>query len=184
LNLAERLVMSDTPHQPDPALEQWAAFQRIWSETFTKMLQLGFTPATDSPPEFLRQMRSGLLEALAQSWEQFLRSPQFLDGLKQWMDQAILFRKWSNDFLAATHQQMQIPSREEVDGIMLAVRQMESRVLGQLEALAAQVQEINQRSAAVSGSRAPPGRRPSSGPAPAASPRARGPRTRSTPGAT
>ena len=38
--------------------EQWAAFQQIWGETFSKLMQLGFTYSPETaPPDFMRQMR-------------------------------------------------------------------------------------------------------------------------------
>jgi len=126
--------------------EQWAALQKIWSETFSKLMQLGFTFSPEAaPPDFLRQMRSGLLQALAQSWEQFLRSPQFMEGTRQWMEQAIAFRKLSSDFFNKVRHETQTPSREDTDSVMLAVRHMETRILDRVEDLAAQVAELKQR---------------------------------------
>jgi len=81
--------------------DQIAAFQKIWTESMSKMMQTAFTVGPNSPPpEILRQMRSGIFQALGQSWEEFMRSPEFLDGMKQWMENAIAFRKMSNDFMA------------------------------------------------------------------------------------
>ena len=77
--------MNDETNKTDKTAEQWAAFQKIWTDTFTRMMQLGFTFSPESaPPEFLRQIRSGIFQALTQSWDEFLRSPQFLEGMKQW----------------------------------------------------------------------------------------------------
>lgn len=126
--------------------EQIAAFQRIWSDSITKMMQTAFTMAPNSaPPEVLRQIRSGLFQALAQSWDEFLRSPQFLDGMKQWMDNAINFRKMSNDFMAKVRNELQGPSREDIDTVMLSVRHMEKRLLDRVEELSTQMAELNQR---------------------------------------
>src|SRR5262245_3038934 len=70
--------------------EQAAAFQKIWMESMSKLMQTAFTMTPNSPPpEVLRQIRGGIFQALAQSWEEFMRSPQFLEGMKQWMDSAI-----------------------------------------------------------------------------------------------
>ena len=66
--------MNDSSDDPNKTAEQWAAFQKIWTDTFTKMVQLGFSFSPEAaPPEILRQMRSGIFQALSQSWEQFLR---------------------------------------------------------------------------------------------------------------
>src|SRR5437588_5117472 len=108
--------------------EQAAAFQKIWMDSMSKMMQTAFTFGPNSaPPEVLRQIRSGIFQALAQSWEEFMRSPQFMEGMKHWMDSAINFRKLSNDFMARVRNEMQAPSREDMDSIMLSVRHMEKR---------------------------------------------------------
>ncbi len=138
--------MNDEQESANHTAEQLAAFQKIWGETFNKMMQAGFTFSPESaPPEFLRQMRSGIFQALGQSWEQFLRSPQFMEGMKQCMDNAIAFRKMSGDFFTKVRHETQSTSREDIDAVMLAVRHMETRVLDRVEELAAQIEEVNKR---------------------------------------
>ena len=130
----------------EKAADQIAAFQKIWTESITKMMQTAFTMAPNSaPPEVLRQIRSGLFQALAQSWEEFMRSPQFLEGMRQWMEASINFRKMTNDFMARVRNELQAPSREDIDTIMLSVRHMEQRLLDRVDNLAGQVQELNRR---------------------------------------
>jgi hypothetical protein len=90
----------------------------------------------------LRQLRSGMFQALAQSWEEFMRSPQFLEGMKQWMDNAINFRKMSNDFMAKVRSEFQAPSRDDVDNVLLSVRHMEKRLLDRLEELAGEIGQL------------------------------------------
>ena len=134
----------------DPA-EQWSAFQKIWTDTFTRMMQAGMTFSPEStPPEFMRQFRSGIFQALAQSWEEFLRSPQFLEGMKQWMDNAIAFRKMSNDFLTKVRHDGQATAREDIDALLLAVRHLETRVLDRVDDLAHKVDTLNKRFDALS----------------------------------
>ncbi len=74
-----------------------------------------------------------------------MRSPQFLETMKEWMDNAVTFRKMSNDFMANVRNEMQATSREDVDTIMLTVRHMEQRILDRVEVLTAQVAELEQR---------------------------------------
>jgi hypothetical protein len=126
--------------------EQAAAFQKMWLETMTKMMQTAFTMSPESaPPDVLRQIRSGIFQALAKSWEEFMRSPQFLDGMRQWMQNAIAFRKMTNDFLAKFRTDLQAPSREDIDSVMLSVRHMEKRLLDRVEELAGQIHDLNLR---------------------------------------
>jgi len=125
--------------------EQWMAFQRIWGETFSKMMQLGCTFSPDSaPPDFMRQMRSGIFQALGQSWEQFLRSPEFMKGMKQYMDSAIAFRKTTNDLFSKVRHETQTVARDDIDAVMLTVRHMETRVLDRLEELAVQLEAVTE----------------------------------------
>jgi hypothetical protein len=126
--------------------EQAAAFQKIWMKSMSKVMQTAFTFGSDSPPpDVLRQIRSGIFQALAQSWEEFMRSPQFTESMKQWMDTAINFRKMSNDFMAKVRNEMQAPSRDDIDTVMLTVRHMEKRLLDRMEDLSSRIAELNNR---------------------------------------
>ena len=92
-----------------------------------------------APPELLREIRSGILNALAKSWDEFLRSPQFQESMKQWMDQALVFRKMTQDLMTKARKEMRAPSSEDIDAIMLSVRHMETRILNRLEMLEQQL---------------------------------------------
>jgi hypothetical protein len=132
-------------HAGDTA-EQMAAFQKMWMESFSKILQGAFTATPNSPPPVVvRQIRSGILQALAQAWEEFMRSPQFLEGMKQWMENAVAFRKLTNDFMGNVRGGMQAPSRGDIDTIMLTVRHMEKRLLDRVEELSAIIASLDAR---------------------------------------
>src|SRR5215471_9781362 len=133
--------------------EQAAAFQKIWVDSASKMMQAAFAAGPNTaPPEVLRQIRSGIFQALAESWEEFMRSPQFLEGMKQWMEGAINFRKLSNDFMSKVRNEMQAPARDDVDSLMLNIRHIEKRLLDRLDELSTQVNQLNQQVHAKTGS--------------------------------
>lgn len=126
--------------------EQAAAFQKIWMDSMSKLMQTAFAFGSSSPPpDVLKQIRTGIFQALAQSWEEFMRSPQFLESMKQWMDNAINFRKMSNDFMAKVRNEMQSPSRDDIDTVMLTVRHIEKRLLDRMEDLSGKITELNKR---------------------------------------
>ncbi len=126
--------------------EQAEAFQKIWTESISRILQAAMTLGPNTaPPEVLREIRSGILQALARSWEEFMRSPQFLDGMRQWMDNAVTFRQMTNDFMANVRSEMQGTSRDDIDTVMLAIRHMEKRVLDRVEELSAEVTDLKRR---------------------------------------
>lgn len=133
----------------DKAAQDMAAFQKLFLESLTKAFSGAFKFSPDSaPPEAARAMRAGILEALTQSWDQFMRSPQFLECLRQWMDNAVAFRTMTNEFLGRARNEVQAPSRSDIDTIMLAVRHMEKRLLDRLDEVSAQVAKNNGGAAA------------------------------------
>ncbi|MDB6124962.1 MAG: hypothetical protein JWQ71_3955 [Pedosphaera sp.] len=130
----------------EKTFEQAGAFQKIWMETFTKMAQAGFSFSPDStPPEFLRQMRSGVFNALSQSWEEYMRTPQFRESMKTMMDNAIAFRKMSSDFFTQGHHSVQGTAREDIDNLMLTIRHLETRVLDRVEALSERLEQLEKK---------------------------------------
>ena len=124
----------------EKASQEAASFQKLWTESVSKTMLAAFKFTPDSmPPDILREIRSGILQSLGESWNEFMRSPQFLDGMRQWTENAISFRKMSNEFLGRIRNDVQAPSRTDIDTVMLSVRHMEKRVLDRLEELSAQI---------------------------------------------
>ncbi len=150
----------------EQVFEQAAAFQKIWIETFSKLAQTGFSITPDAaPPELLKQMRSGIFSALAKAWDEFMRSPQFLESTKAMMESAIAFRKFSNEFLTNAHHGFQGTAQADIDNIMLAIRHLETRVLDRIEDISTRLdtmeQHINKSGAncTVNGRKAAPAKR-------------------------
>ncbi len=132
--------------------EQAAAFQKLWMETFTKMAQTGFSFTPDStPPEFLRQMRSGIFQALSKSWEDYMRSPQFRDSMKAMMDNAITFRKMGNEMLTQAHHSLQGTARADIDDLMQAIHHLETRILDCVEKVTTRLDKLEAKLNATAG---------------------------------
>lgn len=144
----------------EKTVDQAIAFQRFWNESFSKVMQAAMSVSPGSPPpEMWRELRGGVLEALSESWQHFMRSPQFLEGMSQWMEQATRYRKMNNDLMANLHSEMQSPSREDISSILLSVRHMEKRLLNRVDELSTQVEELSERLEQTAVHRAAPGRR-------------------------
>jgi hypothetical protein len=128
----------------EKAAEQAQAFQQIWLESMSKVMQSAFTVGQSGPPpELLKEIRAGIFKALAQSWEEFMRSPQFTESMKQWMDNAIGFRRMTNDFMAKVRNEMQAASKDDIDQIMLSIRHMEKRLLDRIDLLCSDIKQTN-----------------------------------------
>jgi hypothetical protein len=118
----------------------------IWMDFANKMGTSGmaFSPEAD-PPEAGKQVRSAVFQSMTQYADAFLRSPQFLDMMKQSLDASIAFRKQMNDFLTSLHHNTQGVARQDVDSLQLSVRQAERRTLDRLETVAEHLDEIAKR---------------------------------------
>jgi len=126
----------------EKAAQETAAFQKLCMESISNAMQAAFKFTPDSaPPEILRQIRTGIFQALADSWDDFMRSPQFLEGMRQWMENAIAFRKVTNEFMGRVRNELQSPSRSDIDTVMLAVRHMEKRLLDRLDEISGQMSQ-------------------------------------------
>jgi hypothetical protein len=124
----------------DNSANQSSEFFKNWIKSFSQIAQMAFTYSPETmPPELMREMRGALFQALAKSWEEFMRSPQFLEGTKQMMDKAIAFRKLSTDFFTQVRSETQGTTRADVDAVLLAVREMESRLTRRMDELAARL---------------------------------------------
>jgi flagellar capping protein FliD len=130
--------------------EQGAAFQKIWLESMSRLMQAAFTFSPNStPPEVLREIRNGILRALGESWNEYMRSPQFQENMKQWMDNAMSFRQMTNEFMAKVHKETRTPTDEDIDAIQQNMRHLETRILDRLDALSKQVELMNHRGSSI-----------------------------------
>ena len=84
-----------------------------------------------------------------------MRSPQFTESMKQWMDNAISFRKMTNDFMAKVRNEMQAASKDDIDQIMLSIRHMEKRLLDRIDQLCSDMKPTATASRKNGGNRRP-----------------------------
>lgn len=137
----------------DQAFQQAAAFQRTWMDSFTQMAEV-WTRASPGkpPPDVVREMRSGMLKVLADSWEEFMRTPQFMEYMKNSMDGMLTLRKMGADMMTRSRHEAQSPAREDIDGVLLAIRHMERRLLDRIEEVDTGISEIGDRVEKLEGS--------------------------------
>ncbi len=119
-------------------------FSKFWSDMMSGASVAGMGQAFPSTmqEESTKQMRRAFLDAWAKSCDEFMRSDLFLDMMKRSMDSSLAFREQMNQFLGQTLQSGHIPSREDTDTILLAVRTLEQRVVDGLETLSQRVDQL------------------------------------------
>jgi hypothetical protein len=124
----------------DQAFAQATAFQKMWMDAFGGMAEVWTRASPGQPPnEAMKEMRAGMLKILTQSWEEFMRSPQFLEYMKKSMDGFMTLQKYSSDAMTRGRHGAQAPAREDIDNILMAIRHMERRLLDRMEEVDASV---------------------------------------------
>jgi hypothetical protein len=130
----------------NPGLEQVQQLTTMWLDFATRMTAAGllFEPG-QAPPDATRHVRDVTLDALGREADKYMRSPQFLQAIKQTLDTSITARKQLNAFLARAHHSVQGVAKQDLDALSLSLRQMETRVLDRLEQLIKRVDDVCHR---------------------------------------
>ena len=127
-------------------LEQAAAFQKLWLDSFGSMANVWAEYSPESPPpEEMRRMRSGMLKALSGAWDEFMRTPQFMEMMKVSLNGALDLRRMARDGMNKIHEQFETPTKEDLDSVLLAIRHVERRLLEVLEGVDDRVRNITER---------------------------------------
>jgi hypothetical protein len=130
------------------------AFTSMWTEFAQKMSQAGFAFKPDAiPPEAARQMRSAMFQAMTAYCDEYMRSPQFLEAMKQSMDSALTLRSQLNTWLTRMHHDLQSGTKEDVEMLAARVVQMEKQTLGRLDALAERLDQLGEHLTSLNGHR-------------------------------
>jgi len=126
------------------------AFTSFWTDLFSRVSVAGFGQSgPNAQDEMMRKMRQAFFDAWGSHCEEFMRSPEFLEGMKKAMDGALAFKQQLNEFLTRALHDSQMPARSDTDSILLVLRSLEERVLARvdeqskrLDALARQVDTL------------------------------------------
>ncbi len=135
---------------PETFLSAGMEWWRLWSDFGSRMMHAGAVASPMAPPaESARQLRSSVFQALAETTDEYLRSPQFLETMRFSMGQMVDFRRQLNEFLGRVHHELQGVSRQDLDQLMDALNHVERRVADNCERLTEQLQVIQQRLDAI-----------------------------------
>lgn len=126
--------------------DQAAEFTKLWCELVSKVTTAGLSLSPNgSPAEAVRQARDAAFKGVEETLIEYMRSPQFLESMKQGLDATTTARKTFNDFLTRTHHELQIPAKEDIDIIIERLRDLEEKMARRMDALATRLDEIGER---------------------------------------
>jgi hypothetical protein len=128
------------------AFDQVTAFQKLWTDSFANMTSVWsqFSPSSP-PPEQMREMRGGMLKVLAETWDEYMRTPLFMEMMTASLNGALDLKRMARDGMNRVHEQLESPSKEDIDGVLLAIRHAERRLLDRLEGLDDRVANLDQK---------------------------------------
>lgn len=153
-------MSNNSSNQQSPA-DQVTQF---WGDMFSRMGISG-VPGAAAPmsQETAKQMQRIFLDAMAKYFDEFMRSDQFLNMIKESMDRSLAFKQQVDQFLTQLYRGAQMPAKADVDDISGLLRSVEKNVLdrlAQLEEKVAAVEDSRPMGNGAGASRAPqPSRR-------------------------
>jgi uncharacterized protein YdcH (DUF465 family) len=126
--------------------DQVAAFQKLWTDSFANMTSVWSEYSPGAPPsDEMRKMRGGMLKVLAETWDDYMRTPQFMEMMKASLNGALDLKRMARDGMNRVHEQFETPSKEDIDGVLLAIRHVEGRLLDRLEGLDDRVANLDEK---------------------------------------
>lgn len=130
------------------------AYAKFWSDVTSKMIAAAFAASPGSaPPQAAREVRTAMLRGLSESCDQYMRSPQFQDALKQWFANSIHFRAQTNDWYNRVRHESQGVSRQDIDALVEAIGRLEAHLSDGLQRLAERLDALETKSEAPAPSR-------------------------------
>ena len=120
------------------SFKQAAAFQKMWMDSMSGMTRVWseYSPK-NPPPDELKKVRNGVLKAVSQTWEEYMRTPEFMQMMKETMNNSVQWQKWAKDNTNKMHSALGSASKDDIQGVLVAVQHVERRVLdclGDMEA--------------------------------------------------
>jgi uncharacterized protein YdcH (DUF465 family) len=116
--------------------DQVTAFQKLWTDSLANMASVWSQFSPGSPPtDEMRKMRGGMLKVLAETWDEYMRTPQFMEIMKASLNGMLDLKGMARDGMNRVHEQFENPSKNDIDDVLLAIRHVERRLLDRLEGL-------------------------------------------------
>lgn len=123
------------------------AMQAMWQQMmgqFSKATGQPQSPPPDMPAEMLKQMQKAYLDTMARWADEYMRSPQFLDQMKQSLEGALAMRRQVEEFIRKASEQSYGSTLGIYDAVG-AVRDAESWITRRIDEIAARLSAIEEK---------------------------------------
>lgn len=120
--------------------------QKTWMDSITGVANAWSQYSPENPPpDELKKMRKGILDVISASWEDFMRTPQFMEIMRDTLNNSITWQSYAKDSVNKMHDVTQTASKKDVDSLLLAIRHIEKRVLDRVEGLQDDLAELREQ---------------------------------------
>lgn len=120
---------------------------QFWTDMFARMNvpQAGAGAGPSLSQDSQKQMQRIFFDAMAKYFDDFMRSEQFLQMMKETMDRSLAFKQQVDSFLTQLYRGAQMPAKTDVDDISGLLRSIEANVLDRLGSLETKVAAVEEK---------------------------------------
>jgi hypothetical protein len=87
-------------------------------------------------------LRNGVLKAVSRTWEEYMRTPEFMEAMRESMKNSVQWKKMAKDSTNQMHTAMGSATKDDMQGVMEAVQHVEHRVLDHLEGMEVKMEDM------------------------------------------
>lgn len=124
-------------------------FTRMWTDFASKMAASGMSMPGEPTPDMARQMRDAFFRSWSDACDRYMRSPEFMQMMRDSMKAAIDLRKQMVEQMGDLQHSMQGASRQDADRLLKSIENLEGRVNDTFDQVMANLDAINERVSAM-----------------------------------
>ena len=121
------------------------SFTQFWNDFMSRMASAGMMPTGQAGNDAIKQMQRIYLDAMAKYADEYMRSPQFLDMMKQTMDASMAWKRQVDQWLSGALKAAAMPTAEDAADAVARLHSMEKRLTERLSEIEERLIALEQR---------------------------------------
>jgi ABC-type transporter Mla subunit MlaD len=123
--------------------DEAARWGKLWMDLTAQVMAADLTAEPGAAPgDAARQVRSAVFDVMARAADQFMRSPEFLELIKQASQASNAYMKQVNHAMTGLRHRTQGLARQDMDEVSRLIRHAEQRLLDRMEELSLKVDDL------------------------------------------
>ncbi len=102
---------------------------RMWQEfmSHAASANIPFSMPQNLSPENMKVMRSAMFKAIGSYWEEYMRSPEFLEMTKKSMNQMVEMKKQFNKVITDIHHELHSATQSDISDLVTTIGHAEEK---------------------------------------------------------